>query len=263
MRFEMKKKLLFIVCSVLLLTACGDKKKESGSAAADSSISSESTAESSEKGNAVLPDRDDNEPGGEVPDDPTKVPENSPEPTKEPEKTPTPTETATPVPTETPSPTPEEVTETPTPTPESVPTSEPDDVIPVSDDDPEIEEFEIGVYTEEHSMMIYRGIPGYSEYKMSDEPDSVEVIFAGPGPVHDFQILKLEDMDFDNGKTTYKSSVVYEVKVIDGEHPLGVTLPAMEDIPKVGISFVDESGKRFTYAVARGGADDVIFLASL
>ena len=261
-----KKRYVLLLCLLLALTACRKESKASESGETPV-ISGESVTKAPE--GPDLPDGDDTEPAGDVPDAPTPLPT-----TEEPAgDTPTPapeiTETPTPVPTESPTPTPDEteVSETPTPEPTAEPTAEPTkepEETPGATEEPEFETFEIGVYTEEHEMMIYRAIPGYTEIKLSDDEEKVEAIFAGPGPVTDFQVLELLDMSYDeNGVPSYTTKIVHELKILDGEHPLGVILPPMEDIPKVAISFVDTKGVRHTYAVARGGADGIIFLAGL
>ena len=256
-RKVMKKNriVMFALC-LMLLTACTDRKSSS----ADGPKASESSHETQRRQD--LPDVDNNEPWGDVPEDTTPVPTQ-----KYPEVV-TPAVTEEPVPTEKP-----EDTPTPTPEPEITPepTEEPEDPIdPMSDPGysrtPGVDSPNMYCIPDEEGMAAEKAKEGCVSciVETDGEGERDELVLATANPVKEVNIIRLDNYSYDeDGNLSFEKTVVFSLETMDSDHPIALEIPELEDIPKVGVSYIEADGERVDFAIARGGADGYVFLAQI
>ena len=84
----------------------------------------------------------------------------------------------------------------------------------------------------------------------------VQAALCANRPVGNIKVLKLEFVDVDeNGKVRFNSTDLFRLDVLEPKRPLVITMPMLGSIPQYGISYEDEQGRTFRFAVTESGMD--------
>jgi len=117
----------------------------------------------------------------------------------------------------------------------------------------------ISVYYEDEVKSNYKT---YYRYKLKSGSPEAKVFFVPNKTVKNFKLVGLEwESTDDNGKNTYKTTVLFKTKKLTPKKPLLADVEMFCTMPKLGISYVDSSGKTRKFVVYQSGKDESVQLS--
>ena len=117
----------------------------------------------------------------------------------------------------------------------------------------------LSVYYEKDVKSKYKD---YKRYKLKEGKPEDKVFFVTNKTVKNFKLFDLEYKDIDsNGKIIYDKKLVYTTKKLTPKKPLLADIYMFGNIPKLGISYIDNKGKTQKYIIYQSGKDGSVGLS--
>lgn len=117
----------------------------------------------------------------------------------------------------------------------------------------------ISVYYEKDIKSKYET---YYRYKLKSGTPEAKVFFVPNKTVKNFKLVGLEwESTDDNGKNTYKTTVLFKTKKFTPKKPLLADVEMFGTMPRLGISYVDSSGKTRKFVLYQSGKDESVQLS--
>ncbi|GEM_PF-257209 len=100
----------------------------------------------------------------------------------------------------------------------------------------------------------------YKEYYTPDFEQGELISFTPNRKLNSFKILSLT---WDTNTERFVCQPIADLDEVDPEHPVAAGFAFIGDIPNYGISFTDENGKEYSYAVGVSGYDGKVELSEI
>lgn len=101
-----------------------------------------------------------------------------------------------------------------------------------------------------------KGAISYETFLPPMDQAQIEVAICADSTVSNVNVLKLEFADVDeNGKVRFNTTALFRKDKLVQRYPLVLGLPFFENIPQYGISYEDEGGKTYRFAITQSGKD--------
>jgi len=101
-----------------------------------------------------------------------------------------------------------------------------------------------------------KGAISYETFLNPKDQAQMEVAVCAESTVRNVKVLKLEFVDVDeNGKVRFNTTELFKKATLEQRRPLVMGLPLFENIPQYGISYEDEGGRTYRFAITQSGED--------
>ena len=95
-----------------------------------------------------------------------------------------------------------------------------------------------------------KGAISYETFLNPKDQAQMEVAVCAESTVRNVKVLKLEFADVDEvGKVRFNTTELFKKATLEQRRPLVMGLPLFENIPQYGISYEDEGGRTYRFAI--------------